>query len=105
MRTGILLSLLIAGVCCGQAQREKILPLDGIWRIRLDRDDQGIDHKWYADDLKTTDTLRLPGSLQEQGFGDVPGPSTPWVGQIQESEWSQPKYTLYRSVDNFKRPF
>ncbi len=105
MRTGILLSLLIAGVCCGQAQREKILPLDGIWRIRLDRDDQGIDHKWYADDLKTADTLRLPGSLQEQGFGDVPGPSTPWVGQIQESEWSKPKYTLYRSVDNFKMPF
>ena len=105
MRYAILVSVLAAAIGCTAAQAADGLPLEGTWQVALDRDDQGIAQRWFAADLKTADTLRLPGSLQEQGFGDVPGPSTPWTGQIQQSEWNKPKYAPYRSADNFKMPF
>ena len=105
MRYAILVSVLAAGIGCTSVQAADVLPLEGTWQFALDRDDQGIARKWFAAPLNTADTLRLPGSIQEQGFGDIPGPSTPWTGHIQQSEWNKPKYAPYRADNNFKMPF
>jgi hypothetical protein len=82
---------------------EQKIDLSGTWQVRLDPQDEGIEQSWW--DESFTQTLTLPGSLQEQGFGDKPGPDTPWVGNVREDEWLKPKYDPYRSTDNFKWPF
>lgn len=81
------------------------LDLAGTWRFASDPDDKGIGRQWYQSELPGQDTLYLPGSLQEQGFGEAPGPTTPWTGDIRQEEWEKPKYDPYRSADNFKMPF
>jgi beta-galactosidase/beta-glucuronidase len=43
------------------------IDLSGDWRFRLDREDIGIQQRWFVDVL--SDKVRLPGSIQEQGFG------------------------------------
>ncbi len=81
------------------------IDLSGDWRFAADASDAGMQHQWYQDTLPGSDTLCLPGSMQAQGFGSDPGPETPWVGDIRESEWNKPKYAPYRSADTFKMPF
>lgn len=81
------------------------IDLSGSWRFAIDASDAGLQQQWYQTSLPGSDTLELPGSMQEQGFGNVPGPSTSWVGDIRESEWNKPKYAPYRTADNFKMPF
>lgn len=39
-----------------------IIPLDGKWQIRLDREDVGIRDSWYRQEFK--DTINLPDELQ-----------------------------------------
>ena len=41
--------------------------LQGQWRFALDPDDKGAKEQWYSQSLG--DTIHLPGSLQEQGYG------------------------------------
>lgn len=51
-------------------------------------------------------TLRLPGSLQEQGYGEELSVDTEWVGQIVDSSWFYaPEYEEYREPGNVKLPF
>ena len=50
--------------------------------------------------------IRLPGSLQEQGYGEDPGLDTAWVGTIiDRSLFEDPRYAPYREPGNFKVPF
>lgn len=65
------------GLVVVSAARDSMLPLAGEWKFELDRSDQGITGKWFERDLK--DTIRLPGSLQNQGYGDEITTATPWV--------------------------
>lgn len=53
------------------------LNLHGVWRFSLDRNDAGISQEWFARELE--DRIKLPGVLQDQGYGDEISPSTPWV--------------------------
>lgn len=85
------------------AAEDECIDLQGSWRIALDPDDQGITEAWYSRVL--TDAVRLPGSLQEQGYGDDPRADSPWIGMIREEEWAKPKYAPYRQADRFKMPF
>ena len=41
--------------------------LQGTWRFGLDPDDKGTAGQWYCQDLQ--DSVTLPGSCEEQGFG------------------------------------
>ncbi|MBN1795147.1 MAG: discoidin domain-containing protein [Sedimentisphaerales bacterium] len=79
--------------------------LAGDWRFAVDPDDTGSQQQWYQKKLPGNDTVSLPGSMQEQDFGNNPSHSTPWVGNIRQEEWNKPKYAPYRSADNFKMPF
>ena len=80
------------------------IDLSGSWRFALDPQDVGTEQQWQNQTLK--DTLRLPGSLQEQGKGDDIGPDTKWTGQIVDHSWyNAPEYEKYRQPGNIKVPF
>jgi len=50
--------------------RREAFDLAGDWRFRLDPDGQGIDARWWDEPLP--DTAHLPGSTDENGYGDEP---------------------------------
>ncbi len=82
-----------------------VIDLSGDWHFAMDVSDAGLQRQWYKALLPGDEALCLPGSMQSQGFGSDPGPSTPWVGDIRESELKKPKYAPYRSANNYKMPF
>ncbi|OHB67988.1 MAG: hypothetical protein A2V70_09865 [Planctomycetes bacterium RBG_13_63_9] len=50
--------------------------------------------------------IRLPGSLQEQGFGEDVSVETKWTGGIVDRSWfTAPRYERYRRPGNVKVPF
>ncbi len=80
------------------------LDLSGDWRFALDHSDVGVGEAWFNQRLPLA--IRLPGSLQEQGFGADPTVDTQWTGEIVDrSFFESPRYKPYRSPDNFKVPF
>lgn len=80
------------------------LPLAGSWRLQLDRDDAGVEERWF--DRQLPDTIELPGSLPGQGIGDPVTVDTPWVGSIFDPSWfTEPEYAAFREPGNVKVPF
>ena len=45
----------------------EVIDIQGQWAFRLDPENKGFGEKWYLE--RYTNTLRLPGSLDEQGIG------------------------------------
>ena len=81
-----------------------VLSLAGPWRFRLDPDDEGVRATWYARALP--ETIRLPGSLQEQGFGHGVTVETRWTGGIKDRSWfNADRYAPYREPGHVKVPF
>ena len=88
----------------GCRQQEQTMSLAGEWLVRLDPDDLGEKEQWYNQPF--TEKLQLPGSLQEQGFGDDIDVNTQWTGQVVDSAWYKaPEYSTYRKPGNIKVPF
>lgn len=85
------------------------IPLSGVWRFRLDPDDEGIANGWWRGQLP--DTLRLPGSLQEQGFGKLVTAQTRWMAnpvvrmKKYPSWFTHPMYEKYRRADSLRFPY
>lgn len=79
------------------------ITIGGTWTLALDPDDVG------SEILKRGTTqhgdIWLPGSLQQQGYGDTPKSDSPWIGNTREREWARPEYDPYRADENFKMPF
>jgi len=91
----------LANFYAGAAER---INLAGTWRFELDRQDAGVGEGWHGRVLK--ERLRLPGSLQEQGFGDPVTMETQWTGQIiDRSFFKDERYAPYRQPGNIKVPF
>ena len=61
------LSLLVALTPAAAGLRAEEIDLAGSWAFQLDPENGGIDAAWYKRTLP--DRIRLPGSLQEQGYG------------------------------------
>ena len=98
----LILFSFLALTACRQADNKQ--SLQGEWRFALDRNDRGLTEQWYTRSL--TDTIHLPGSLQEQGYGDEVGIETPWTGQIVDKSWyDSPLYEKFRQPGNIKVPF
>jgi hypothetical protein len=77
--------------------------LSGTWSFQLDPQDQGVAEQWFAKPLAKQ--IRLPGSLQTQGFGDDVAVDTKWVGEIVDrSYFTSPRYEPYRKPGNVKYP-
>jgi hypothetical protein len=78
--------------------------LSGEWSFALDPDDVGITEQWF--EKKLADHIKLPGSLQEQGFGFDVEVHTKWTGHIADDSWYKAKeYEKYREKGNVKIPF
>jgi len=100
------LLIALAGILCGNIfflHAQQKLPLAGEWRFKLDREDKGLDEQWYRQQLK--DPVKLPGSMQAQGYGDKPSVRIKWIGERSELFLQQEKYAPYRSDENYKFPF
>jgi len=84
--------------------RTEEIDLAGRWAFRLDPSDEGVRETWFDDDLP--ESIRLPGSLQEQGFGDDVSIDTAWTGNIIDRSWFEsPRYEPFRRGGNVKIPF
>lgn len=89
---------------CVCPQKGDSKSLSGKWRFALDPDDKGLKEQWYNQLLD--DVIYLPGSLQEQGYGNDIGVETVWTGQIVDKSWyDSPDYEEFRQPGNIKVPF
>ena len=86
-----------------QSNGQNRLSLAGDWQLRMDPADQGQREHWWLQPF--IDTVKLPGSLTENGKGDAVTLQTPWVGDIADSTYfHNDKYKKYRDGD-LKIPF
>jgi len=98
-------STLIAGTLLTTfVHGQENLSLAGIWRLQLDREDVGARTRWFEGRLEQQ--IRLPGALQNQGFGDDISVSTDWRGETNLDLWmNDARYENYRKPGNLKVPF
>mgnify|MGYP000350865584 CR=1 FL=1 len=75
------------------------IPLEGGWRFQMDRDDTGVEGRWFERDL--ADRIQLPGALQSQGYGDEISADTPWVLGLGGEWWKLQSEEL---LDAFSQP-
>lgn len=99
------ITLLIIGLVSIAQSNAMQIDLSGQWRLKSDKDDKGLEQKWFASDLKDAGTIHLPGSLQEQGFGDKPSAKTEWTTRIGKELLSDPRFQNYIQAEDFKSPF
>lgn len=87
--------LLIPFAVNGQQHLQRI-DLSGEWQFQMDPQDRGDEEKWYETTLP--ETVRLPGSMVENGKGYDITLKTEWTGDIRDPEWyKDPNYaTFYR---------
>jgi hypothetical protein len=100
----LLLWLAALGPTLRCATASDSVSLAGGWRFELDRADTGARERWFERTL--TGVIRLPGSLQERGFGDPVATNTVWTGSINERSWfTADRYAPYRQPGRVKVPF
>jgi hypothetical protein len=69
------------------------IDLSGSWRFAIDASDADLQQQWYQTSLPGSDTLELPGSMQEQGSATFPDlQRRGW--EIFESRMEQAEITL-----------
>ena len=79
------------------------IDLSGQWSFGLDPNNIGISSRWFEKSL--TQSIKLPGSLQEQGYGEKPSAKTQWTTRIGAQLLSDPRFTEYIQSEDFKCPF
>lgn len=87
-----------------RARAGEALPLAGVWRFALDRSDAGVRERWFERDL--SQTIKLPGVLQSQGYGDEVSTRTPWVLSLYDRFWfMREEYKAYTRPGEVRVPF
>jgi hypothetical protein len=100
----LIIILIVAGCTSRNIETRSSLSLAGEWRFRIDSLDKGIENKWY--DTLATDSVKLPGSMAENGKGNEVTLKTDWTGEIVDrSYFTDKKYEKYRKQGNIKIPF
>ncbi len=79
------------------------LDLAGDWRFRLDPNDAGETGGFAV--TRLSDTVKLPGTVAEQGFGDPPSLATQWTCEMLAIWTKHPRYKQYQTAENFRMPF
>src|SRR5574344_1364330 len=83
---------------------QDILSIKGDWQFQTDRQNLGINDKWYNRDLG--DNILLPGSMPERLKGDDISVKTQWVGSLYDSSYFyNPYMEKYRKEGHIKLPF
>jgi Glycosyl hydrolases family 2, sugar binding domain len=86
-------------LCAGES-----IDLNAAWRFQLDPSDRGVNERWFERILPAS--IKLPGTLPENGIGDPIGTDTQWTGSIFDKSWfTAPEYARYRQPGNIKIPF
>ncbi|TWO34538.1 hypothetical protein E1J38_001400 [Seonamhaeicola sediminis] len=90
-------------VPCNFAFAQESLNLSGEWQLKLDPQKKGIEEQWFKE-VAFNEVLQFPGCIQEQGFGEVPGPTTIWWDGETLEGWfkERPWLSEYSNVENFK---
>lgn len=97
----IVVVLLLGMHIAARAISPEAIDLSGDWRFRIDPENRGLDAGWYREVLP--DTVRLPGSLNENGIGNEVNPDTPWTGTITSRMWhDEERFAPYREPGNTK---
>jgi hypothetical protein len=93
--------LLTASRC---SSPDTVLSVEGTWQFRKDSLDQGVTQRWFEQELPQT--VRLPGSMWDNGKGDEITLKTRWTGDIFDSTFfKDPRFEKYRQPGNIKLPF
>ena len=80
------------------------MDLSGIWRFQIDRNDVGVQEKWFSKQLNAH--IALPGSMNENRKGDDVTLHTQWTASIYDSSFFyNPRLEKYRDPNNLKLPF
>ena len=99
-RINILLLIFFVSIVAN-AQR---IDLSGQWRFAIDRNNVGVNQKWYNKTMP--ETVMLPGSMMTNDKGDDVDVNTKWTGDIVDSSYyTSPVYAKYRQKNNIKYPF
>jgi len=84
--------------------QEKTISLKGDWQFQIDRNDEGIQKKWFNKNL--SDKIHLPGSMAEFLKGDEITLKSKWTGSIYDSSfYFRPSLEKYRQPGNIHIPF
>ncbi|MBZ0256041.1 beta-glucuronidase, partial [bacterium] len=77
--------------------------LSGRWRLLLGPEAKGVD--LVKQEPRFTNSVHLPGSLQEQGFGERPRKDSNWTTGIGLKLLDDPRFQNYVERDEFQCPF
>lgn len=98
------LLLLLAADVRASVNMSNPIDLSGQWEFRIDPDDVGQSRQFF--NLPFEKTIRLPGSMAENGLGHDVSVNTEWTGGIIDKSWfTAAKYERYRKPGNVKVPF
>lgn len=104
MNIKCLLPLFLALCCSGRILAAQTVSLAGQWRFALDRQDAGENERWFEKEFP--DSIKLPGVLESQGYGDEISIHTPWVLSLYDHFWFlRSDYAAYTNADDVKVPF
>ncbi len=100
----IILLSIVTGCKTEKQEVRETLSLAGEWSFIIDSLDQGIEKEWY--NTLAPETVKLPGTMAENGKGEDVSLSTRWTGDIiDKSYFTDKKYEKYRQPGNIKIPF
>jgi len=86
------------------ATSQTTISLSGEWRFQLDPEGRGLEERWFESDLP--DTIALPGSTAENGYGEDISADTRWTGRILSRSWHRDaRFEKYRQPGSTKVTF
>ncbi len=103
---GVFILLVVISVILNNRSVSQTEPIElvGQWRFAIDREDVGTQEQWFK--RKLSEAIRLPGTLQEQGFGDPVTAQTKWMSRLYDKFWYlRADYKKYAQPGNIKVPF
>lgn len=98
-----LISGLVLALVVSLTVNAEEVDLSGRWRLLLDSEGNGVD--LVKQEPRFTNSVRLPGSLQEQGFGERPRKDSNWTTGIGLKLLDDPRFQKYVEGDDFQCPF
>ncbi|MFH5883366.1 sugar-binding domain-containing protein [Halalkalibaculum sp. DA3122] len=104
VRLGIAAVLVLLPIGSGLFAQDNI-SLAGQWKLKLDKNDIGLQQQWYDERFSDSQSILLPGSIQEYDLGEKISTETEWVATRYEQFFELDKYAPYRTDDNFKFPY
>ncbi|HNR32650.1 MAG TPA: discoidin domain-containing protein [Candidatus Hydrogenedentes bacterium] len=75
----------------------------GTWGFQMGPGDAGVREGWFQRPL--AQAIRLPGSMNEGGYGEEVTMDTPWTGTVRDLGHAKDAFAPYREPGNVKAPF